>query len=357
MLLELLQHACLAATLLPTCKRIKGAPVTEPDPTAFSYPKARASDHVDILHGVSVPDPYRWMEEIDLEETREWIAAQNKLTADYLSGIPVRESIRRRLRKLWNFEKYGVPQQRNGRLFFTRNDGLQNQPVLYRTDSIADETKPLLDVNALAADGTVAHLAWMDMGGIYAQACLRGGGEYGDAWHEAGSKANRQNVFDDFIAAAEWLIANNVTTRQKLAIGGRSNGGLLVGACMTQRPDLYGACLPAVGVMDMLRFHKFTVGWGWVSDYGSPDDPTMFKVLHAYSPYHNIDSDTAYPPTLMTTGDHDDRVYPAHNYKFAAQLQERQAGHGLGKPTDKLIDEITDGWAFLWHVLGGGPIS
>ena len=692
--------------------------MTDPDPTVLTYPQARVSDHVDTLHGVNVPDPYRWMEEIDSEETREWIAAQNELTAGYLSGIPVREPIRRRVRKLWDFERFGVPQQRNGRLFFTRNDGLQNQPVLYWTDSITDESKPLLDVNALAADGTVAlidfspsedgkllayglaeagsdwqewrirevetgrdlaevlrwtkfthpawvkdadgffysrfdppdekatykaanydqklyyhrlgaiqdedrlvyerpdrpqwrffcettqdgrylvitvskgthrengifyldlddpksemveflsefdaayeflgsdgalcyfltnldaprsrvigidlvrpdradwieiipesedvlqavklvggrfvattlcdahsrltvidtdgrsqcevplpgigsvaliagrscdrhayylytsfatpetvyrldtqtgattvfrrpqlpfssdayvteqifveskdqtrfplfisrkktaspegvsptylygyggyniplsptfspaHLAWMDMGGVYVQACLRGGGEYGDAWHEAGSKENRQNVFDDFIAAAEWLIANNVTTTKKLAIGGRSNGGLLVGACLTQRPNLYGACLPAVGVMDMLRFHKFTVGWGWVSDYGSPDESTMFEALHAYSPYHNIKSDTTYPPTLITTGDHDDRVYPAHSYKFAARLQESQAGpapiliridtragHGLGKPTDKLIDEITDGWAFLWHALGGGPIG
>jgi len=177
-------------------------------------------------------------------------------------------------------------------------------------------------------------------------------------------------VFDDFIAAGEWLIASGVTTRQKLAIGGRSNGGLLVGACMTQRPDLFGACLAAVGVMDMLRFHKFTIGWGWVSDYGSPDEAAMFEVLRAYSPYHNIGTGTAYPPTLITTGDHDDRVYPAHSYKFAARLQERQAGpapiliridtragHGMGKPTEKLIAEITDGWTFLWHALGGGAIG
>ena len=692
--------------------------MTDPDQPVLRYPKAKMSDHVDVLHDVRVPDPYRWMEEIDSEETRQWIAAQTALTDSYLSRIPVRKAIRRRVRHLWNFEKFGVPQQRNERLFFTRNDGLQNQPVLYWADSITDEPKALLDVNALAADGTIAlidfspnedgtllayglaeagsdwqewrirevetgrdlddllrwtkftrpawtndgegffysrfappdekatykaanydqkvyyhrlgtsqdedrlvyerpdrpewrffgetthdgrylivtvskgthrengvfyldlkdpvsemveflsafdaayeflgsdgmlcyfltnldaprsrvigidparpdraswievipesedvlqavkrvggrfvaatlrdahsrltvfendgrrqcdvplpgigsvaqitgracdrhayylytsfatpgtvyrldtqtgettvfrqptlpfdsdeyvteqvfvqskdqtrfpmfishkknisregasptylygyggyniplspsfstaHLAWMDMGGIYVQACLRGGGEYGDAWHAAGSKENRQNVFDDFIAAAEWLIDDTVTTRQKLAIGGRSNGGLLVGACMTQRPDLFAACLPAVGVMDMLRFHKFTVGWGWVSDYGSPDDADMFKVLRAYSPYHNIHADTAYPPTLITTGDHDDRVFPAHSYKFAARLQERQigpapiliridtrAGHGLGKPTDKLIDEITDGWAFLWHALGEETID
>ncbi|MFH1446912.1 MAG: prolyl oligopeptidase family serine peptidase [Chloroflexota bacterium] len=197
------------------------------------------------------------------------------------------------------------------------------------------------------------------MGGVYAQVQLRGGGEYGEAWHAAGMKANKQNVFDDFISAAEWLIKEGYTRREKLAIGGRSNGGLLIGAVMTQRPDLFGVCMPTVGVMDMLRFHKFTIGWAWASDYGSPEDAEEFKPLLAYSPYHNIKAGTKYPPTFITTGDHDDRVFPAHSYKFAAALQAAQAGnapvliridtragHGIGKPTNKLIEEFSDLWAF-----------
>ena len=202
------------------------------------------------------------------------------------------------------------------------------------------------------------------MGGIYAVANLRGGGEYGEQWHQSGTRAKKQNVFNDFIAAAEWLIAEKYTTRHKLAIQGRSNGGLLVGACMTQRPDLYGACLPGVGVMDMLRFHKFTIGWAWVDDYGSSEHPEQFKSLFAYSPLHNIKSGTCYPPTLITTADHDDRVVPGHSFKFAAALQaaqscdnpaliriETRAGHGAGKPTAKQIDEATDELAFLVKVL------
>ena len=170
-----------------------------------------------------------------------------------------------------------------------------------------------------------ANLAWMEMGGILAVPNLRGGGEYGEAWHQAGTRSNKQNVFDDFIAAAEWLIAQGYTSRTKLAIRGGSNGGLLVGACMTQRPELYGACLPAVGVMDMLRFHKFTIGWAWIDDYGSSEDPTAFKAIVRYSPLHNIKPGTCYPPTLITTADHDDRVVPAHSFKFAAALQAAQS--------------------------------
>ncbi|MGF1934694.1 MAG: prolyl oligopeptidase family protein [Nostoc sp. ChiQUE02] len=211
---------------------------------------------------------------------------------------------------------------------------------------------------------SVSLLVWMEMGGIYAMANIRGGGEYGEEWHQAGMKDKKQNVFDDFIGAAEWLIANKYTQSDKLAIAGGSNGGLLVGACITQRPDLFGAALPAVGVMDMLRFHKFTIGWAWTSEYGSADNPEEFPALYAYSPLHNIKPNTAYPATLITTADHDDRVVPAHSFKFAAALQEAhtgdaptlirietKAGHGAGKPTAKIIEEAADKWAFLVRAL------
>ncbi len=208
----------------------------------------------------------------------------------------------------------------------------------------------------------------MELGGIYAVANLRGGGEYGEDWHQAGTKLKKQNVFDDFIAAAEWLIAQQVHLDTEAGHRGRSNGGLLVGACLTQRPDLFGATLPGVGVMDMLRFHKFTIGWAWVDDYGSADDPAQFQAIRAYSPLHNIKPGTCYPPTLITTADHDDRVVPAHSFKFAAALQaaqggaapiliriETKAGHGAGKPTTKLIDEAADRLAFLVRSLGIEP--
>ncbi len=211
---------------------------------------------------------------------------------------------------------------------------------------------------------SITMVEWMEMGGIYAQACLRGGGEYGEDWHQQGMKDKKQNVFDDFIACGEWLIENKYTNRSRLAIAGGSNGGLLVGACMTQRPDLFAAACPTVGVLDMLRFHKFTIGWGWTSDYGCADNETDFKTLHAYSPLHNIKSDTSYPATLIITGDHDDRVVPLHSFKFAASLQEKhkgekpvlirietKAGHGAGKPTSKLIEEWTDKLAFLTRAL------
>lgn len=211
---------------------------------------------------------------------------------------------------------------------------------------------------------SVANLVWMEMGGIYAQPNLRGGGEYGEEWHQSGTKDRKQNVFDDFIAAAEWLFANGYTQPEKLAIAGGSNGGLLVGACMTQRPELYGVCLPAVGVMDMLRFHKFTIGWAWTSDYGSPDNAEEFPALQAYSPYHNLRRGVEYPATLITTADHDDRVVPAHSFKYAARLQEyhrgrnpvlirieTKAGHGAGKPTTKQIEEAADKLAFTaWNL-------
>ncbi|MEM7316783.1 MAG: prolyl oligopeptidase family serine peptidase, partial [Planctomycetota bacterium] len=218
---------------------------------------------------------------------------------------------------------------------------------------------------SLTPSFSISRLAWMEMGGIFAMPNLRGGGEYGEAWHEAGKGHKKQNVFDDFQSAAEWLIDNKYTSSNKLAIQGGSNGGLLVGACLTQRPKLYGACLPAVGVMDMLRFHKFTAGRFWVDEYGSSDDSDMFPSLLKYSPYHNIKDGVEYPATMVTTADTDDRVVPGHSFKFAAALQaahkgdnpvliriETRAGHGAGKPTEKIIEEVADMWAFLVKNLG-----
>ncbi|HEX5833482.1 MAG TPA: prolyl oligopeptidase family serine peptidase [Pyrinomonadaceae bacterium] len=675
------------------------------------YPVARKSDQVDDYHGVKVADPYRWLEDLDSEETRQWVEAENNLTFAFLNAVPQRAALRERLTRLWNFEKYGVPFKEGNRYFYSRNSGLQNQSVLYTVTALDAQPQMILDPNTLSADGTVAvsglqvspdgkllayglsasgsdwqewkvrdvetskdlsdhlkwvkfsgvswtrdgkgffysrydepkedtlkvvnyfqkvyyhelgtlqtedvlvyerpdqkdwlfggsvtedgnylivtiyqgtdvknrvyykdlkakdapvvkllddfdaaytfignegsrfwfqtdqqaprgrvieidvtkperanwkvvvpesketlqattyvnhkfilnylkdaytqvkiydtagkflndiafpgigtaegfsgkatdketfyaftgftmptsiyrydfatgkstvfrqpkvefnpndfetkqvfytskdgtkvpmfithkkglkldgnnptylyayggfnisltpafsvgNLVWMEMGGVYAQPNLRGGGEYGEDWHQAGMKLKKQNVFDDFIAAAEWLIANKYTSTPKLAIGGGSNGGLLVGAVMTQRPDLFGAAIPAVGVMDMLRFQKFTIGWAWVSDYGSSDNPEEFKALYGYSPLHNIKPGTSYPPTMITTADHDDRVWPGHSFKFAAALQaaqggdapiliriETKAGHGAGKPTSKLIEETADRWAFLVKTL------
>lgn len=205
-------------------------------------------------------------------------------------------------------------------------------------------------------------IMFMEQGGVYVFVTLRGGLEYGEKWHKAGMLENKQNVFDDFISAAEYLIENKYTSSHKLAIAGGSNGGLLVGACEVQRPDLFAVCLPSVGVMDMLRYHKFTIGWGWVVEYGSSDNPEQFEYIYKYSPLHNIKEGVEYPATLITTGDHDDRVVPAHSFKFAAQMQyaqagdapiliriETKAGHGAGKPTSKRIEEATDSYAFLFQ--------
>ncbi len=683
-----------------------------PGKAKLVYPPAPPGDQVDDYHGMEVADPYRWLEDLDSARTRTWIGAQNKITFDYLEGIPEREKIRERLTQLWNYEKYSVPFRRGGRYFFSKNDGLQNQSVLYTLDSLNAKPRVLLNPNQLSADGTVAlstyevsldghylayalsssgsdwqtwkvrevesgndlpdslswskftgaswthdqkgffysrydepgegseyrdvnyhmklyyhrlgtaqsedtlvyhrpdqkewgfegdvsedgryliitarmgtdprrqifykdlqepeakvvallkgfdaayrflgndgktfwfwtdrdaprgrviavdlenpapsnqkelipqaaetledvdivndlfiashlkdahslvkihrldgsllrevtlpglgtasgfrgrrtdketfysfasftapptvyrydletgessifrspkanfhpqdyetrqifctskdgtripmfishkkglelngknptllygyggfnisltprfsaaNLAWMELGGIYAQPNLRGGGEYGEEWHQAGAKLSKQNVFDDFIAAAEWLIENKYTSTEKLAIFGKSNGGLLVGACMTQRPELFRAAIPAVGVLDMLRFQKFTIGWAWVSDFGSSDSPEEFKALYAYSPYHNIREGTRYPATFITTADHDDRVVPLHSYKFTAALQaaqggpapiliriETKAGHGAGTPTSKSIEEAADRMSFLVREL------
>ncbi|MFL6258709.1 MAG: prolyl oligopeptidase family serine peptidase [Thermoanaerobaculia bacterium] len=690
--------------------------VESPTEKRIVYPESRRVEQVDEYHGVKVADPYRWLEDLDSQQTRDWVAAQNRLTSAYLAAIPEREPIRKRLTELWNYERYSVPTQRGGRYFFTRNDGLQNQNVLYRIDTLGGQPRLVLDPNTLSQDGTIAmtgwsvsedgrllayglssggsdwqewrvrdvetgrdlpdvlrwvkfslaawthddkgffysrydepregrpleeanfyqklyyhrigtpqsadelvyqrpdskemgfiaavsedgryliiqawkgtetenaifykdlqqpgskvvelldrfdaayafiendgpvfwlqtdlgaprgrviavdvrdparekwrelipqgpetlqgvaclndtfvalylkdahsqvrqfdlsgkplrevelpglgsaegftgrrrdretffsfssftapgtiyrydletgketvfrhpeikgfdpgqyetrqvffpskdgtripmfltykkglkldgsnptylygyggfnvslvpafstaHLVWMERGGIYAVANLRGGGEYGEDWHQAGMKLKKQNVFDDFIAASEWLVANGYTSRRKLAIAGYSNGGLLTAACMVQRPDLYGAVIVGVGVLDMLRFNKFTIGWGWTSDYGSPENPEELKVLYAYSPYHNLKPGTAYPPTLITTADHDDRVVPAHSFKFAAAIQranagpnptliriETRAGHGGGKPVSKKIDEAADEISFLFNALRGG---
>jgi len=677
------------------------------------YPATRTVDQVDVFHGVQVADPYRWLEDLDSAETAAWVAAQNQVTTAYLAEIPERERIQRRLTELWNFEKYAVPAKAGDRYFFAKNDGLQNQAVIYTLDRLNGTPRMLIDPNTLSADGTIAltalsvsddgklmayglssggsdweewrvrdvatgqdlpdrlqwvkfsttawthdhqgffysrydepkageqleqanyfqklyyhrlgtpqsadrlvyerpdhkdwgflaqvtddgrylviqvwkgteiengilyqdlgdpgspmrellgafdasydflgndgpvfwfktnlgaprgrviavdarspahehwhevlaekpetlegvsvlhdnfvalylkdahsqvrvfdlegkplreiafpglgaaagftgkrrdsetfylfttftspaavyhydlvtgkstlfrqpkvafdpsryetkqvfytskdgtrvpmyvtarkglpldgnnptllfgyggfnismtpafaipNLVWMEMGGVYAVPNLRGGGEYGEEWHQAGSKLKKQNVFDDFTAAAQWLIDHHYTRTDRLAISGRSNGGLLIGAALTQRPDLFGAAWVGVGVLDMLRFHKFTIGWGWVSDYGSPDNPEEWKALYAYSPYHNLHPGTHYPATFITTADHDDRVVPAHSFKFAAALQkdqggeapvllriETRAGHGSGKPTSKQIEEATDGFAFLVRQLG-----
>ena len=256
-------------------------------------------------------------------------------------------------------------------VFYTSKDGTRVPMIVTaKKDTPRDGTAPAIlygyggfDISLTPAFSS-AVLVWLEMGGIYAVANLRGGGEYGETWHRGGVKERKQNVFDDFIAAAEYLIAQKWTAAPKLAIHGGSNGGLLVGACMVQRPELFGAVLPAVAVMDMLRFQHFTIGWAWTSDYGSSDDAADIATLLAYSPYHNLRAGENYPATLITTGDHDDRVFPAHSFKFAAALQhaqggtapillriETKTGHGFGKPTAKLIDEVADRYAFLVRTL------
>jgi len=219
---------------------------------------------------------------------------------------------------------------------------------------------------SLTPSFSVTRAVWLEQGGIYAVANLRGGGEYGKDWHDAGIKQKKQNVFDDFIAAAEYLIENKFTSSEFLAINGGSNGGLLVGAVMTQRPDLMKVALPAVGVLDMLRYHTFTAGAGWAYDYGTAEQSkAMFDYLHAYSPVQNVKENIAYPATLITTGDHDDRVVPAHSFKFSAQLQAKQtgvaptlirietnAGHGAGTPASKTIEQYADIFGFTLYNMG-----
>ena len=261
-------------------------------------------------------------------------------------------------------------------IFTTSKDGTRIPVfVVHRKDMPLNGTTPTIlygyggfDISITPSFSSSVAM-WLQMGGAYAVATLRGGGEYGDAWHDAGRLANKQHVFDDFIAAAQMLIDKKITSTPKLAANGGSNGGLLVGAAITERPDLWGAAIPEVGVLDMLRFQKFTVGKAWVTDYGSSEaSPDQFKYLFAYSPYQNVKDGTIYPPTMVMTSDHDDRVFPAHSFKFAAALQhaqsgeapillrvESKAGHGAGRPTEKIIDDVADRYAFLVKNLNFNP--
>ncbi len=260
-------------------------------------------------------------------------------------------------------------------VFYTSKDGIQVPMfIIHKKGLKLDGNNPCyqygyggFNIN-ITPGFSVSRLLFMNQGGVIAIPNIRGGGEYGKQWHESGTKERKQNVFNDFIAASEYLIREKYTNSKRLAIEGRSNGGLLVGACMTQRPDLYACCIPGVGVLDMLRFHRFTIGWGWCGDYGCSDSAEDFKYLLKYSPLHNV-KDIAYPPTMVITGDHDDRVVPAHSFKFAATLQEHHkgtnpiliridtnAGHGAGKPTSKVIDETTDVWSFIMYNLGIQPV-
>ncbi|QNI37544.1 prolyl oligopeptidase family serine peptidase [Edaphobacter albus] len=268
--------------------------------------------------------------------------------------------------------KFDPSQYETRQVFYTSKDGTRVPMFLsHKKDLQLSGNNPTLLYGyggfnvSLRPEFSSSNLLWMEMGGIYAQPSLRGGGEYGEAWHQAGTKLNKQNVFDDFIAAAEWLIANQYTAPAKLAISGGSNGGLLVAACEIQRPDLFAATLPSVGVMDMLRFDKFTIGWAWKTDYGAPsEDESEFQAIYRYSPLHNLKPGVAYPATLISTADHDDRVFPAHSFKFAAAMQaaqsgpkpiliriETRAGHGAGTPLTKRVDLVADQFAFLYQQL------
>jgi prolyl oligopeptidase len=260
-------------------------------------------------------------------------------------------------------------------IFYTSKDGTKVPMfIVHKKGLKLDSNNPTIlysyggfDIS-MTPTFSVSRLVWLENGGVYAQPSIRGGGEYGEKWHKGGMLLNKQNVFDDFIAAAEYLINEKYTSSSKLAISGGSNGGLLVGATMTQRPDLVKVAFPAVGVMDMLRYEKFTIGWAWAVEYGSAKDSVQFKNLLSYSPLHNIKEGTSYPATMVTTADHDDRVVPAHSFKFAATLQEKhkgenpvliridtKAGHGAGKPTSKIIDEYADIYSFAWYNMGVVP--
>jgi prolyl oligopeptidase len=344
LLLSYMKDAHSTATLATAA----GKPVAEiemPGLGTANWSSARLGDKEIFYYfaGYTIPPgSYR----LDLETGRSTLIRQSKVAFD-ASAYETKQIF------YTSKDKTRVP------MFLSYRKGLkldgQNPALLYGYGGFNIAETPVF--NPAIAE-------WMSMGGIYASANLRGGSEYGEAWHEAGMRSKKQNVFDDFIAAGEWLIANKYTSTPKLAIYGGSNGGLLVGAVLNQRPDLFGAAMPAVGVMDMLRFHKFGFGTQWVGEYGSPDNPEDFKVLRAYSPLHNIKKGVNYPPTLITTSDHDDRVMPGHSLKYAATLQQAQegpapilirietrAGHGAGKPTSKQIEEWADRLAFLKNTL------
>jgi prolyl oligopeptidase len=260
-------------------------------------------------------------------------------------------------------------------VFYTSKDGTKVPMFIVNKKGIKlDGNNPTLLYGyggfniSLTPSFSPSRISLLEQGGIFVMANLRGGGEYGEEWHKAGTKMQKQNVFDDFIAAAQYLIDNKYTSSEKLAIQGGSNGGLLVGACMTQRPDLYKVAFPAVGVLDMLKFHRFTIGWAWMDDYGNPEEEEMFNYIKKYSPYHNLKEGTKYPSTMVTTADHDDRVVPAHSFKFAARLQEyhsganpvlirieTKAGHGAGKSLTKAIEEVADLYSFMFYEMGVTP--
>jgi len=277
--------------------------------------------------------------------------------------------------RIWRAPAFGADTSRyvTQQVFYTSKDGTRVPTfITHHRDLVKNGEAPTLLYGYGGFNISVTPtfrptvITWLEMGGIYVEANLRGGGEYGEPWHEAGTKTRKQNVFDDFIAAAEYLIREGYTHPRRLAISGRSNGGLLVGATLLQRPDLFAAALPGVGVLDMLRYHTASANARqWSSDYGLSEDPTEFKALLAYSPVHNVKPGTCYPPTLITTADRDDRVVPWHSYKFAAALQrgqgcaspillrvETRAGHGAGKPTWMQIEDFADQWAFAAEMLG-----
>jgi len=306
------------------------------------------------------------------EETFYSFSSFNRPPATYRYDLATGESTQLQAAAVdFNADDYEVNQ-----VFYSSKDGTRIPMfVAHKKGIVLDGSNPTLLYGyggfniSLTPGFSVSRLQWMEMGGVFAMANLRGGGEYGKAWHKAGTKTSKQNVFDDFIAAAEYLIDQKYTSSNRLAIQGGSNGGLLVGACMTQRPDLFGACLPAVGVMDMLRFHKFTAGRFWVDDFGNAEENAEeFAAIYKYSPYHNVKNGTAYPATMVSTADTDDRVVPGHSFKFAARLQaaqagpnptliriETKAGHGAGKPTAKIIEEAADLWSFLVKSLDFEP--
>jgi prolyl oligopeptidase len=308
----------------------------------------------------------------DHDETFYSFSSFNRPPATYRYDLATGESTQLQAAKVdFDAEDYEVNQ-----VFYASKDGTRVPMfVAHKKRLKLDGSNPTLLYGyggfniSLTPGFSVSRLQWMEMGGVFVMANLRGGGEYGKAWHKAGTKTKKQNVFDDFIAAAEYLIDQKYTSPDRLAIQGGSNGGLLVGACMAQRPDLFGACLPAVGVMDMLRFHKFTAGRFWVDDYGNAEENAdEFAAIYKYSPYHNLKKGTEYPATMVTTADTDDRVVPGHSFKFAAMLQaaqsgpdptliriETKAGHGAGKPTAKVIEETADLWSFLVKNLDFQP--